>query len=170
MSSVTNYLNNLASQRDALAANLASKGQSASNTELLDTLVPKVLNLKPSNYVQGVEYYITSLTFSGTYATATYFTQADCSCFRDAAGRIALVMKGGTSTSYENLYFTLTDSSGLGVTLAGQSVYSYASASAGQYYVSVLTGITKPVKIAVAMDARNATSDYVTCAITVTLA
>ena len=170
MSSVTDYLNNLEAQRDALATNLSARGQSASNTELLDTLVPKVLNLKPANYVQGVEYYITSLTFSGTYATATYFTQADCSCFRDAAGRIALVMKGGTTTTYENLYFTLTDSSGLGVTLAGQSVYNYSSASAGQYHVAVLSGITKPVKLAVAMDSRNSTSDYVTCAITVTLA
>ena len=170
MSSVTDYLNNLEAQRDALAANLAAKGQSASSTELLDTLVPKVLNLKPANYVQGVEYYVPSLTFSGTYATATYFAEANCSCFRDAAGRIALVMQGGTTSSYENLYFTLTDSSGLGVTLAGQSVYTYASATIGQYYVAVLTGITKPVNIAVALSARNSTSDYVTCAITVTLA
>lgn len=170
MSSVTDYLNNLEAQRDALAANLSARGQSASNTELLDTLVPKVLNLKPANYVQGVEYYVTSLTFSGTYATSTYFVESNCSCYRDAAGRIALVMQSGTSTTYENLYFTLTDSSGLGVTLTGQSIYNYASASSGQFYVAVLSGITKPVKLAVAMDSRNSSSDYVTCAITVTLA
>lgn len=170
MSTISDYLTNLIAQRDNLAAQLAAKGEVASSAELFDTLVPKVANLQPAAYELGVGYFINSLTFSGTYANSTYFTEANCSCFRDAAGRIALVMQGGITASYENLRFTLNDSTGLGIVLDGQSVYNYTSASTGQYYVAVLTGIIAPVNISVNLSSISSTYDYVTCEINITLA
>ena len=43
--SIANYLTALDEQRDALARNLAAMGVQASETEKLNTLVPKVLQI-----------------------------------------------------------------------------------------------------------------------------
>lgn len=45
MAATADYLNNLITQRNALADNLVTKGVVASHDELFDTLVPKVLNI-----------------------------------------------------------------------------------------------------------------------------
>ena len=121
------------------------------------------------NYIPqgGINPLVKALTFSGTYATATYYRQENCGVFYAEDGRVVILMRGGTSTSYENLYYVLA-SAPAGVTLEGQSVYNNASATAGQYYVAVLSGITKNVNISIAMDAQDATSDWVRCSITVT--
>lgn len=46
MPTTADYLNNLLAQRDNLADNLVAKGVTASKTELLDTLVPKILDIE----------------------------------------------------------------------------------------------------------------------------
>ena len=57
MPTTADYLNNLLAQRDNLADNLVAKGVSASKTELLDTLVPKVLQIEESSGSNGLNIY-----------------------------------------------------------------------------------------------------------------
>lgn len=127
----------------------------------------KIGMIKATITGSGITPLVTSITYSGTYATSTYFRVSDCSVFYNADGRVGIVMRGGTDTSYENLLFTLVNNTGQSISLIGQSVNNYASATAGQYYIGVLTGITSPVSIAVQMNTRNSTADNVTCAINV---
>ena len=46
MSTISEQLTELINQKNALAANLVTKGVSASNTEKFNTLVPKVLEIQ----------------------------------------------------------------------------------------------------------------------------
>lgn len=233
MGSIFSYLRNLITQRDTLATNLTAMGVSASNDELLDTLVPKVKNIsKDANataseiltgytaYSAGVKrigtmankagtsttatgsvldtnyrlkipstgYYstssylarektsvlsdlgysnaivpkINSFNVSGTYATSTYYSLAEY-FFSEREGRVAIIMKGGTSTTYENLYFTLDNNTDLDITLEGISSYDDSGRTAGDYYVAILTGITSSVDITVDMSSRNSSYDYIIC-------
>ena len=57
MPTTADYLNNLLAQRNNLADNLVAKGVSASKTELLDTLVPKVLQIEGSSGSNGLNIY-----------------------------------------------------------------------------------------------------------------
>ncbi len=56
MPTIENYLDNLIRQRNALATNLRTKGVPAENSELLDTLVPKVLQIEGGG---GTTSYLT---------------------------------------------------------------------------------------------------------------
>lgn len=116
----------------------------------------------------GPAALVKSLTFTGTYANSTYFTEATSAVFGCQDGRLALIMENGTSTTYENLYFTMaTGSKG---TLVGQSTYRYSGAKVGTYYVAILSGITSAVDITVDMSTRNSSYDYVECEIMVSAA
>lgn len=53
MPTTADYLNDLVAQKNALADNLITKGVSASDTETLNTLVPKVLEISDENYDEG---------------------------------------------------------------------------------------------------------------------
>ena len=53
MPTTADYLNDLVAQKKALAENLNTKGVSASDTETLNTLVPKVLEISDENYDEG---------------------------------------------------------------------------------------------------------------------
>lgn len=107
-----------------------------------------------------------TLTFSGTYATSTYYTAENCYVARNGTTLI-VVVRSGTTTSYENIYFVST-SVPAGVALAGQSYYSYATTPAQSYYVSVWTGCSAHVNVACAMETRNATPDTIQLDVTIT--
>lgn len=112
-----------------------------------------------------------TLTFSGTYATSTYYTAAGCYLTVDKdTGRAFVTIQGGTSTTYENIVFT-SSSLPSGVTLYAPPAAAHGTAgSAQQYYTCMLTGITGKINVAVAMGSRNSSYDYVQCALTVTYA
>ena len=53
MPTTADYLNDLVAQKKSLAENLNTKGVSASQSETLNTLVPKVLEISDENYDEG---------------------------------------------------------------------------------------------------------------------
>lgn len=110
---------------------------------------------------------VNSITYTGTYATSTYFNVTGSFATITDDDRLIIIMQGGTSTAYENIYFSVA-SKPTNVTFVGQSIYNYASASTGQYYCAIFKGITKSVNIAIDMSSVNATYDYVTASVTIT--
>lgn len=145
-----------------IAAAITDMGVSTAANASFSTMANNIRELG------GPAALVKSLTFTGTYATSTYFTEATSAVFGCPDGRLALIMENGTSTSYENLYFTMaTGSKG---TLVGQSTYRYSSAKVGTYYVAILSGITSAVDITVDMSTRNSSYDYVECEIMVSAA
>lgn len=107
-----------------------------------------------------------TLTLTGTYNTSTYVTADSCRLGCNiATGEVMLIMQGGTSTSYEQLYFTsvsLPD----GVTLVAGDTPTDTSNRASDYYCCVLTGVTGVINVSVNLSAINSSYDYVTCGIT----
>ena len=137
-------------------------------------------DLKADNIKSGVNIFgVTgtswagSLTFSGTYATSTYYTAAGCSLAVDKdTGMAFITIQGGTSSTYENIYFAAT-SLPSGVTMLTQPDYTnYGTGGDTKcYYTAVLTGVTGKINVAVDMSSRSGTSyDAVQCALTVTYA
>lgn len=160
--------------KTAIAAALTGKGQTAEKTETFASLAGKIGNLKPADYVDPSGYVQRlvsnddSITPTGNYATSTYYdTTYGVQVGYCPDGSVLISMKGGTSTSYENLNFKL-DSAPDGVTIETSSTSWDTGDPAGNLYVCRLKGITGRVSIAIAMSAVNATYDYVTCSITVT--
>lgn len=186
--SYTDYLNRLKNVRNNLVSILNRFNIQASTTESFTELSPKFDNIAKDTtattddimlgktayingnkvtgtYSDGIMPLVNNITVSGSYSDASYQTYAGAFYERD--GKVAIIMKSGTTTAYENLNFSLA-SAPAGVSLAGQSVCNYSSATAGQYYVAVLTGITSKVDISIHMSSRNSTYDYVQCAMTIT--
>lgn len=185
--SYTDYLKRLKNVRNNLVSILGRFNIQASTTESFSELSPKFNNIAKDTtattedimlgktayingskvtgtYADGIVPLVNSISVSGTYSDSTYQTYAGAFYAQD--GKVALIMKSGTSTTYENLNFSLA-SAPAGVSLSDQSVCTYSSANAGQYYVAILTGITKKVNISIDMSSRNSSSDYVQCAITI---
>lgn len=159
--------------KTAIAAALTGKGQTADASETFAGLATKIGNLQPENYVDPSSYVqrlVTNddaITPTGTYATSTYYdTTYGVQIGYCPDGSVLISMKGGTSTSYENLNFNLYSAPD-GVTIETSSNSWDTSDPAGNLYVCRLKGITSRVNIAIAMSTVNATYDYVTCAITV---
>lgn len=112
----------------------------------------------------------TSIVPTGRYATATYYNQTyGVKVGYCPDGSILLSMQGGTSTSYENIYFTLA-SAPAGVAIQTNNNTYDTSGDAGNLFVCWLTGITGKVEISVNMDSYNGTYDYVECAVTISSA
>lgn len=67
MATTTDYLNQIIAQKKALAENLKSKGIEASDSEKLNTLVPKVLDIPSggSNLLKGANWEKGYITTSG---------------------------------------------------------------------------------------------------------
>lgn len=158
-----------------VAAAITGKGVSASATETGTQLAAKINQLQPPSYVNPSEYVKrlitndTAITPTGSYATSTYYnTTFGVKVSYAPNGDIVVTMKGGTSTTYENLIYTLTTSIS-GVTLSNgvESAWSDAVA-AGHIYSCIISGLTVPATIQIAMGSRNSTYDTVTCAITLT--
>lgn len=141
------------------------------DAEIVLTLETKDAELKAAN-----ASWAGTLTFSGTYATSTYYTAAGCSLAVDKQKGMAFItVQGGTSSSHENVYFTA-------VSLPeGVTMLTPPGASTGEgfgtggatksYFTAVLTGITGKINVAVAMGTLASTSyDAVRCDLTVTYA
>lgn len=135
-------------------------------------------NIRAGKEIFGVtgSSWAGNLTFSGTYATSTYYTSAGSFLSVDKdTGRAFVTVQGGTSTTYENIYFTAS-SLPSGVTLltppGGTNGASFGTAGATKnYYTAVLTGVTGKINVAVTMSTRASTNyDAVNCALTVTYA
>lgn len=111
------------------------------------------------------------ITPGGTYANSTYYDAAyGVKIGYMVNGDIILSMRGGTSTSYEYLYFTLASAPD-GVTLTAASNFttsSYATAAPGNIYACILSGVKRPVNISLDMSTVNLTYDYTRVDITVT--
>lgn len=112
----------------------------------------------------GVSPKVNSIAATGSYTSATY-QQGYWAAITNGK-QLIITVKGGTSTSYESIYFT-NASVPSGVTLLGQSYYSYSSMTAGQMYVAVYSGITSDVNITLNFNSTNSSSDYVQCAVTI---
>ena len=118
--------------------------------------------------------WVGKLTFSGTYATATYFTQAGCSLCVDPNRQMAfLTIQGGTSTDYENIYFqaaniTLPE----GVTfLTTQTYGGPTGGTAKRYFTAAFSGVTGVINVDVKFStAGNTSYDYITPTITMSYA
>lgn len=116
------------------------------------------------------------LTFSGSYASSTYYTEAGCSLAVDENKGMAFVtIQSGTSSSYENIYFTAVSLPD-GVTMltppGGTTGAGFGTGGATQsYFTAVLTGITGKINVAVNLSTLASTSyDAVRCDLTVTYA
>ena len=127
-----------------------------------------------ANNIQSIETGVkrivandTSIVPTGTYANSTYYNVSFGVLISYAPnGEVVLTMKGGTTTSYENLYYVL-DSAPPGVTM--EFVRNTATASAAErIYSCVLKNIQTLVNIEIAMNSRNSSSDYTQCDITIT--
>lgn len=109
--------------------------------------------------------YAGSLTFTGTYANATYFTESGCSLAVDPVKGMAFVtIQGGSSTTYENILFN-TVKVPEGVTFL-QTQSSTATGTVGRYYVAAFTGITG--KINVVAEITGASGTYTKVNLTMT--
>lgn len=112
----------------------------------------------------------TAITPTGTYATATYYdVDYGVRVGYCSNGDILISMKGGTTTSYEFLQFTLASAPSY-VTLTAFDMGSHSSTAGkpGVIYACVLSGIQWPMRMSIDMSTYNATYDYTTCAITLT--
>ncbi len=115
------------------------------------------------------------LTFTSTsttkYNTSTYYTEAGCSLAVDKQKGMAFVtIQGGTSTSYEKIYF-VADSLPEGVTMQSYNQYFYGSTgNTKDYYTVGLTGITGKINVVVDFNGVSSTYDYTKAALTVTYA
>lgn len=117
----------------------------------------------------GVTNPVKSISYTGTYATATYFTEHGCRTGFNENGDVFITIQGGTSTTYENILFSplsLPD----GIIMLTPQSYTHASNPAGTYYTCVLAGVTKPININIDFASRDSTYDYVKANVTVTLA
>ena len=127
-----------------------------------------------ANNIQSIETGIkrivandTSIVPTGTYATSTYYNTSFGVLISYAPnGDVVLTMKGGTTTTYENLYYVL-DSAPDGVTMEFVRNTGTSSTS-GRIYSCVLSNIQTLVNIAIAMNSRSSSSDYTQCDITIT--
>lgn len=112
----------------------------------------------------GVNSKVNSITATGSYTSSTY--QQGYWAAITSGNQLMITVKGGTSTAYESIYFT-NASLPSGVTLLGQSYYSYSSMTAGQMYVAIYEGVSRDVKITLNFNSTNSSSDYVQCAVTI---
>lgn len=115
----------------------------------------------------GENNYVNELTFSGTYATSTYFTESECDVGYSEDGETIILMKNGTTTSYENLYFnakTLLEN----VFLTNQTGYKDTASKTGYFYACILSGLNKKCNIDIDLSTRSSSSDYVSCYIEMT--
>ena len=143
-----------------------------------DILISGDADLKSDNIKSGVRIFgVTgiswagTLTFSGTYATSTYYTAAGCSLAVDKdTGKAFVTIQSGTSTSYENIVFTAS-SLPSGVTLLAPPAAAHGTGGTEKsYFTCCLSGITGKINVAVDMSTRNSSYDYVQAALTVTYA
>lgn len=116
------------------------------------------------NFIEKPRYEVKTITKSGSYDSASYHGSY-YAAINDST--LLLIVQGGTSTSYESIYFA-AGTVPSGVSLVGQSYYSYSSMTASMYYCAIFSGITSNVNIGLNFSAVNTSSDYTTCTVTIT--
>ena len=158
MSNLTNFLSGIA---DAIRAKTGKTG----------TINAANFATEISNIETGVPILITndtSITPTGTYATSVYYnTTYGVKVGYCSNGEILISMQGGTSTSYENIYFTLA-SAPSGVTIQTNNNTYDTSGDAGNIFACLITGLTVKSTLSIDMSTYNGTYDYVQAAITIT--
>lgn len=167
VSAVNELFQSASDGKSAIAAAITGEGVDAAAGDSYSTLATKITQIR-NGWLEPLVQNGDSIAPTGTYATSTYYnTTYGVKIGYVANGDILLSMQGGTTTSYENLHFTLT-SAPTGVTLTASSSSWDTNNPAGQLYVCVLSGIAAQVEIDIEMASYNSTYDYTTCAITVT--
>lgn len=162
MGTIAEKLQALLNSKDAIKQALIDKGRNPSN--VLSTYASEIEAIQT-----GMENLCGELTFSGTYATSTYFTESGCRMGCNENGDVFIILRGGTSTSYENIVFNL-ESAPSGITLLKTTTTTHADNSAGNHFGCCLTGVTKKINVLVDFTARNSTYDYIRADLTVSYA
>lgn len=161
MGTVEQKLQAIVDSKNAIKQALINKGRTPS--DVLSTYAGEI-----DNIVLGAPNLCGDLTFGGTYASATYFTEAGCSMGYNDKGEVFVIIQGGTSSSYENIVFYL-GSAPQGVTLASTSPYGGVNGTPLQtHYGCKLQGVAQKVNIAINFDSVNSSYDYVRANMTVT--
>lgn len=110
------------------------------------------------------------LTFSGSYATSSYYTAAGSQLIVDKnTGYGFIIIQGGTRAASNSILFTAS-SLPSGVTMLTQPPigYFFSQSATQPYNVAVLTGITKKINVDVAL--ISASSQILEADLTVTYA
>ena len=135
-----------------------------SDRDKIDVYINRIAELEES--------WAGTLTFTGNYTGSNYVTQADSFIAVDKiSGRAFITIRGGNSTSYENIYFNSSMTLPEGVTALTTQTYGGPNSGASRrYFTQVLTGITGKINVTANMNAMNSNYDYVQCTLTVTYA
>ena len=151
--------------KQIIATAITGMGVATSASDTYQTMANNIQSIETG--VKRMVANDTSIVPTGTYATSTYYDTSFGVLISYAPnGDVVLTMKGGTTTTYENLYYVL-DSAPTGVTMEFVRNTGTSSAS-GRIYSCVLNNIQTLVNIAIAMNDRNSSSDYTRCDITIT--
>ena len=151
--------------KQIIATAITGMGVATSASDTYQTMANNIQSIETG--VKRIVANDTSIVPTGTYANSTYYNVSFGVLISYAPnGEVVLTMKGGTTTSHENLYYVL-DSAPPGVTM--EFVPNTATASAAErIYSCVLKNIQTLVNIEIAMNSRNSSSDYTRCDITIT--
>lgn len=114
---------------------------------------------------------VNSVTFTGSYATELS-SRTWSYGFNPVTNHVLLVLQGSSSTSYENVYFTLASvPSSSNITLLGTYTSSFDTSNpVGMMFGCILQGVTSPINISINVTTRNSTYDYYQAALTITYA
>lgn len=145
---------------------ITENGTYTASTENINGYKTVVVNV-PNEGIEPIIVNDGSITPTGTYANSTYYnTSYGVKIGYMANGDVMISMQGGTSTSYENIYFYAA-SLPSGVTLTAPSKFGTGNA-AEMMFVCIISGLTGSANIAIDMSTRNRSSNYVRCDLTIT--
>lgn len=153
--------------KSSIAAAITGEGVPAASSETWESLSSKIHEIR-NDWIQPFVTNDGNIVPTGKYANATYYNvDYGVKIGYCSNGDIMLSMKNGTTTSYENLYFTLA-SAPTGVTLTANAEAQGTSGTAGIMHVCIISGVTSNINIAVELTDINSSRDYTTCSITIT--
>lgn len=163
MGTILEKLQAVLDSKNAIKQALINKGRNPSN--ILASYANEIDSIQ-----LGIPKLYGTLSFSGTYATSEYINQSGCRMGCNENGEVFIILRAGTSTAYENIVFNLA-SAPAGISLLQTTTTATSSSNtAGNHYGCCLVGVTKKINVAVALDTRNATNDYVRADLIVTYA
>lgn len=162
MGTVAEKLQAIVSSKAAIKQALIDKGRNPS--DVFSTYAGEI-----NDIVLGIPNLCGTLSFTGTYASPTYFTESGCRMGCNSNGEVFLIVQGGTGSAYENVIFNLA-AAPAGIAIAQTPLYTNASNTVGVHYGCVLTGVSAKIDIAVNFDSINSSYDYVRANLTVTYA
>jgi len=114
-------------------------------------------------------YSVNSFSITGTYATSTYYTAAGSGYAVLPNGNVIIFIQGGTSTSYEHIYFNLTSNTANVTKVAGWDISSWDTGDPTKViYACIIGGITGKIDISINLSTVNSSYDYVRADVTIT--